>query len=149
MARIKLSRGKYTLIDDSDLEKVNQHTWHCGKNGYASCNRKEFKVLMHRFILDFPKSNIDHKNGDKLDNRRENLRLCNQSQNTANSSKRKTNTSGFKGVSLEKRNPNLKWVVNLTKDYKHIYGGAFKTKEEAHNRYIELSRKFFGEFAKA
>ena len=147
MVRIKLTKNKYALIDNEDFDLVSQCSWHCTKTGYAQSNKKHWKVLMHRLILGFPKHNIDHKNGNGLDNRRENLRLCNQSQNTANSGIRKTNKSGYKGVTCENRNPNMKWVANLTKNYKHIYIGAFRTKESAARAYNQRALKEFGEFA--
>ena len=147
MVRIKLTKNKYALIDNEDLDLVSQCNWHYTKTGYAQSNKKYWKVLMHRFILGFPKYNIDHINRNGLDNRRENLRFCNQSQNMANSGIRKTNQSGYKGVTYDKRNPNMKWVANLTKNYKHVYIGAFKTKEDAAMAYNIRAIKEFGDFA--
>lgn len=144
MAQIKLTRSKYALVDDRDLELVNQRTWHYSRLGYAMSNSKD-KLSMHRFIMGIPKGGIDHINRDGLDNRRVNLRLCNQSQNTMNSPKRTTNKSGFKGVSWDKRSK--KWVVTLTKNYKHLWGGLFDDKLKAAKRYNEFAKFHFGEFA--
>jgi hypothetical protein len=146
MIKIPLSKGGFTLIDDVDFDLVSKYRWYKNKVGYA-VNDTHTRKSLHRLLMSFPKSGVDHINKNKLDNRRSNLRVCNQSQNTANSAKRTTNTSGFKGISFEKRNPNMKWVVNLTKNYKHIYGGAFRTKHEAAKRYSELAKELFGEFA--
>lgn len=148
MALIKLTRGKHAIIDDEDLDRVRQHTWNCLKIGYAQCNRKtgEFaKTLLHRFILNYPKGNIDHVNGDKLDNRKINLRVATQSQNMANTGKRMTNKSGHKGVCWNKKYS--KWEATLTKDYKHIFLGYFNEKLEASKAYNKGAVLHYGEFA--
>jgi hypothetical protein len=77
---------------------------------------------------------IDHINGDKSDNRIDNLRLSTKSQNAVNSGMRKNNTTGFKGVSLDKRRG--KYVAEITKDNKKIHLGMFDTPKEASNAYI-------------
>lgn len=149
MDRIKLTRGKYALIDSEDYERVSQFTWNCLKIGYAQCNRRageHSRKYMHRFILDYPDGLVDHINGDKLDNRKFNLRVCNQSSNSANAKKSINNTSGFKGVSWDKKAK--KWGAYLTKNYKHIFCGYFEDKEVAAAAYNARALKEFGEFAK-
>ena len=150
MAKIITKKGDTILIDEVDFKTLGHLTWYVNNVGYAANDvgkRKGIRTLLHRAILGNPKYNIDHKNGNKLDNRRENLRPCNQSQNTANAGIRKNNKAGYKGVTYDERNPNMKWIANLTKNYKHIYIGAFRTKEEAAVAYNSRAIKEFGEFA--
>lgn len=97
MAIIQTTKGEIIIVDNNLLEKVKEFSWYVNSVGYAA-NDSIPRKTMHRMVMGYPKSGIDHKNGNKLDNRKSNLRLCNQSQNTANSPKRKTNKSGFKGV---------------------------------------------------
>lgn len=89
---------------------------------------------------------VDHEDGDGLNNRWGNLRQSTQSQNTSNSRLSKANTSGFKGVVLEKG----KWRAKVTKNYvTHHVHGYFATAEEAHAAYLRKAKELFGEFARA
>lgn len=151
MKKIKLTQGKYTLVDDADFEWLNQWKWHAIKNYnkfYALRTEKEKNIRMHRFILNPPfKKEIDHINGDGLDNRRENLRICTHSENLKNREKQSNNLSGFKGVCWNKSDK--RWVGQIfLKGKKCIYLGFFKTKEEAALAYNQAAKKYFGEFAK-
>ena len=76
-----------------------------------------------------------------------NLREATKSQNSANTKKRKTNTSGFKGICFDKRRN--RWDSYLTLDYKHMFLGSFDTPEEAHKAYSEATDKYFGEYGRA
>lgn len=136
---IKTRKGETITVDAYYFEHIN-------KVGYAVNDSKPRKA-MHRFIIEAPKGMVvDHINGNKLDNRKSNLRICTQSGNTANGPIRSSNSSGFKGVSWDKRSS--KWSVDITKDYKHIYGGKFDNLADAAKRYNELAIKFHGQFAK-
>jgi hypothetical protein len=145
MGIIQTKKGELIIVDNSLLKKLKCFTWYVNKMGYA-VNDTEPRKTMHRFIMNFPKSNVDHINGNKLDNRKKNLRLCNQSQNTANSSKRKTNKAGYKGVSWNKRYK--KWEAYLTKDYKHVFLGYHDTKEKAALAYNSGAMIHFGNFSR-
>lgn len=145
MAIVLTSKNEQILVDDALFDAVSIFTWYVNKMGYA-CNDTSPRKTMHRFLFGFPKCGVDHINGNKLDNRMENLRLCNQSQNTANSSKRSTNKSGYKGVSWNKRYS--KWESYITKDYKHIFIGYFDSLEDAALAYNRKAEEFFGSFAK-
>ena len=102
---------------------------------------------MHRFIMK-PKSNeyVDHINGDKLDNRKENLRICTKKENQRNQKVRKDNTSGYKGVALMAGKYWRAYITSGGSRQKHL--GNFKTKEEAARAYDEKAKEYFGEFAR-
>lgn len=88
------------LFDEIDLPLIQAHTWHLGKRGYPATHIDGKTKVLHRLL--FPEAagyEVDHINGDKLDNRRSNLRLCTHQQNAFNQGRRRTNTSGYIGVS--------------------------------------------------
>ena len=88
------------LFDEIDLPLIRAHTWHLGKRGYPATHIGGRTVVLHRLLFpDVQEYEIDHINGDKLDNRRRNLRLCTHQQNAFNQKRRRTNTSGYIGVS--------------------------------------------------
>jgi hypothetical protein len=150
MKKIKLTKGKTTIIDDEDLEKVMKYTWYFQGNGYAVRDQRHNgcrMMLLHRYIMDAPKGVVvDHINGNTLDNRKINLRTCTHSQNSWNAKKRKDNTSGHKGVSWAKdRN---KWVVRIKVNKVYIFGGYFDNKIKAAQKYKELLSTHRDEFAK-
>ena len=145
MAVIQASKHEFIIVDDNDFEKVKKFRWYVNRMGYAA-NDATPRKLMHRLIMNFPKGGIDHKNGNKLDNRKSNLRPCNQSENMANAPKRKTNLSGYKGVSWDKKYS--KWEAYLTKDCKHIFLGYFDDRKEAALAYNQRAIKEFGGFCK-
>ena len=96
--------GGEFLFDLADLLLIRRHTWHLGKRGYPATHTLRGTVVLHRLL--FPEADdleIDHINGDKLDNRRANLRPCTHQQNGFNQKLRGTNTSGYIGVSFSPR----------------------------------------------
>ncbi len=85
MKKIRLSNGRFALVDDKDFDRVNAFRWYFHPDGYAISRNKS----MHRFILNAPKGMVvDHKNHDTLDNRRKNIWICTHSQNSLNNVKR-------------------------------------------------------------
>lgn len=126
---IRLTQGKVTLVDDDDYEWLNQWKWQFAIN-YARrtdyTNGKK-NVFMHRIILDAPNDyRVDHINGDKLDNRRENLRLATFLENAQNSKIRKDNKSGYKGVHWHKASG--KWAAKIRVNNRSIHFLPPKTK---------------------
>ncbi len=104
---------------------------------------------MHREILGLDhgdRRQVDHINGDGLDNRKENLRICDTSKNVINRSIGKINTSGYKGVNWRKKSK--KWVARIGFNNKRIYLGDFNNKEDAARAYDTAALKYYGEFAK-
>jgi hypothetical protein len=96
---------------------------------------------------EWPQGQIDHINGDGLDNRIANLRLATNSQNMANRRHNRNSTSPYKGVSYVKKWG--RWVARIQKDKKRVEIGYFFTPEEAHAAYVAAAREAFGEFARA
>lgn len=154
--KIPLTQGKYTLIDDEDYEQLNQWKWLAHRNPkkhkediwYAERRQwlpeeKKYKIIaMHRLIMDFPKGkDIDHINGDGLDNRRCNLRVLSRRQNQQN--KRIKKTSRYPGVCWDTWTN--KWVVNLSINGKQTNLGRYDTEEKAFQVYREAVKKYHGE----
>lgn len=144
--KIKLKDGVYAIVDESDYEELSKHKWTLKGDGYAhrGTPRPERKwILMHRQIMQpLTSMQVDHINGNRLDNRRCNLRICTLAENRMNTPKQSRNTSGYKGVSLHKQSG--LWVAKI----RHDTVGYYKTKLEAAIRYNELAPSYFGEYAK-
>jgi len=153
MIRIYLGKGKFAIIDYEDAHRVLQHKWHCsghadGAYAVSDSERNGIggpSVYMHRLILDAPADKkVDHINGNRLDNRKENLRLATHAQNQRNRTKSRNNKTGYKGV-YRIRN---RWQASITVDGKRIRLGAFGTPEDAARSYDAAAREYHGEFAK-
>ena len=141
MPEIALSHGKVALVDDEDYEALSRFRWRAhaesGKWWYAVRNaphvtRSRGTIKMHRQILEAPKGvMVDHINGDTLDNRRFNLRLCTPSQNSQN--RHVTfSASGLRGVTLTTSG---RWQAQTSYLKQVIYLGVFDTPEEAGRAY--------------
>lgn len=151
MKTIKLTKGKETIVDDDIYELIKDQKWHCATNGYAIRNlpreyrQLQKKIRLHQLVMCFPNSIIDHINGNKLDNRRCNLRLCNESTNGANSIIPKNNTTGYKGVSI---NPCGTFRARVDKNGQGYYLGTFSNVIDAAKAYDKKAKELFGKFAK-
>lgn len=150
---ISLSQGLYALVDGEDYEQLSKHKWSAGKVHnvyYASRTNvigKRRKILMHREIMKEPVGfQIDHINGDGLDNRKANLRICTHSQNHQNQFSRKGCTSCFKGVS--RRSNCNKWEAGIKHKGKSIWLGNYNTEIEAAKAYDKKAKELFGNFAR-
>mgnify|MGYP000993593137 CR=1 FL=1 len=141
---IQLTQGKYTIVDSDDFDLLNRYNWHFQSRGYA-CNEK--LGLLHRFITNCPKGMVvDHINGDNLDNRKENLRICTQTQNTFNSKGVDNKTSKYKGVYWAKIK--TKWKAQIHINKKNTYLGLFDSEIDAAKKYDEIAYSLYGDFAK-
>lgn len=134
MKRIKLSKGKFALVDNDDFDFLNQWKWYVSWNGYAlrrECVNGETKYIrMHRQINSTPDGMVtDHINRNKLDNRRSNLRTASKSTNGFNTELRSTNKSGHKGVYWEKWS--ARWRAEIKVNYKKKSLGRYKSMNDA------------------
>jgi hypothetical protein len=151
MKKIPLTQGKFALVDDEDFAELSKVKWCVSHYGYATRNFPSKKggrriLYMHRVILKAKmKEQCDHINMNGLDNRRENLRICTRSENKHNSQKYSNNTSGFKGVTLDKRCG--RFVANIKVNSRRIYLGSFAEKSEAALAYNVAALKYHGDFA--
>jgi len=127
---------------------VGYTSWYIKKNGYldtVDSNNKH--MLMHRLImdvLDCPEIQVDHINNNKLDNRKENLRLCTFQQNMFNRGIKKNNSSGITGVVWDKEKN--KWCAQIRYNNKNIFLGYFDDINEAKNARQEAEIRYFGKF---
>lgn len=145
MKIIPLTQGFEAIIDDEDFALVSQYKWYCNE-GYAVTYHKGKRVRMHRLLMDAkPGQQVDHRNRNRLDNRRSNLRICTLADNNRNITLRKDNTSGYKGVSLDKTTGHWKPLVYVNGKAKTF--GQFKNKRHAALAYDLWAVDLHGEFA--
>lgn len=152
---VPLTQGKFARVDERDFVDVSQWNWTLFRTRgleYAMRGRtpeeieatgKRAPVLMHRYLMSEPPEEVDHKNRDGLDNRRENLRKASTIQNGANSRSR-GGASRFKGVYRHRDG----WRSSIRNNYKTIHLGKFDSEEDAARAYDEAARRLHGEFAR-
>lgn len=146
--RLLLTNGLATQIDAEEYESLSKRSWYIDTNNYVFRTEyvsptKRRKIYLHRIIMKTPQGSCtDHINGNTLDNRKENLRICTRQQNSANSKKRRATASTYKGVSLDKRDG--KWQAKI----KQNYIGRFSSEQDAALAYNSAAQVVFGEFAK-
>jgi hypothetical protein len=146
-AELTLSNGQVAIIDIEDVALVSQRCW-CAKQTsdriYIHAAYGGKKVWLHRLIAGAgPGDTIDHKDRDTLNCRRSNLRFATRSQNGGNCRISVRNTSGYKGVTRDRR----KWMAQIGVGRSNIRLGSFSTAEEAAAAYDAAALKYFGEFA--
>src|SRR3990167_296143 len=156
MKEIPLTNGPIAIVDDEDFEFLNQWQGHSVR-GYAP--RREYftekkyhyksrSFRMHRIILNAPDGyEVDHINGNPLDNRKSNIRICTRQQNMRNVKLSTKNTSGYKGVSWSAIGK--KWMAYISYGNKKTkYLGYYTDKKDAAYAYDSAAKVMFGEFAK-
>lgn len=137
------------LLDKDDYEKHCDRAWHLNQNGYISRNiwvdGKFVHQRLHRVIMGEPEGlEVDHINGDKMDNRKSNLRISTRSQNARNRPRYKSNKSGYKGV-YER---NGKYQSQIRNNGKLIQLGTFDNRHDAARMYNFWAKDLFGEYAR-
>jgi hypothetical protein len=147
VAYVTLTQGKVSIIDAPDVPLVAGRNWcalrYKGGKWYAYC--KSIGGRMHKIISPPPDGMLtDHKDGDGLNNRRENLRHASRSQNAANQSVTVRSRTGIKGV--QKRSERC-WRARIMVDGKELHLGQFDTADEAIVAYNIAARDLFGPFA--
>lgn len=151
--RLPLSQGLAALIDDCDWLRVSAFHW-CAERSYPpiiyavrKCPESKKLIRLHRFIMQPAKGlEVDHLNGDGLDNRRSNLRICTRGQNARNQRLCVASTTGFKGVSFDRERKKFSAKINTAGSTLHL--GRFENPKDAARAYDVKARELFGAFAR-
>lgn len=147
MKLISLTKGQKCMVDDSDYNFLSCINWYAERrrNGkFSACNGTFGR--MHRLIMSYdPNVEIDHIDGNPLNNQRRNLRLCTHKQNCQNKGKSRRGTSIYHGVYMHPINKN--WIARIKPDRKGIHLGSFKDQESVAKAYDAAAKIYFGEFA--
>ncbi|WP_076854706.1 HNH endonuclease [Burkholderia pseudomallei] len=155
MKTIPLTHGRVAFVDDEDFAILSKHKWHLSDDGYACTTVRHpvdvwrhVRTSMHRMLLGLvpgdPRQG-DHKDRNRLNNRRANLRIATVGQNNQNHGTPSTNTSGCKGVTWDKERS--KWKATVYSEGKNRTVGRFTDREDAVNAYKAAVRAHHGEFA--
>lgn len=164
--KIKLTQGFYAVIDKEDLDKVSKFNWFAVKSRraiYAATHGENRETIkMHRVIMGLTESKLicDHIDHDGLNNRKQNLRVCTNSENVKNTTSRKNTSSKYLGVCyrpVRKRKLKngdysineytKKWVSQIQCNGKKFFIGRFLEEEQAAIAYNKIAFEKFGEFA--
>lgn len=150
--QLELTKGQFALVDEEDYERLSQFSWHVvqkrpGGKFYAGrsirVDGKRKNIRLHHEVYGSTIM-LDHINGDGLDNRKSNLRPCNNTQNKQNVKKQRGSSSSiYKGVSLRKG----KWRVTIKANGKHTELGSYNCEIEAAKVYDKAALLYFKEFA--
>jgi hypothetical protein len=152
---VHLRGGLTAFVDDDDYERVAMHKWYAYAERrsrrevwYVRGDSAADRQLMHRFLLNAPKGTpVDHRDGNGLNNTRQNIRLCSATQNIANRGPMATNTSGFKGVTLHKGTG--KWQAQVQVGGRCVYLGLYVSPDLAHaESYERVAASFFPGFSR-
>ena len=157
---IRLTHGQVAIVDAEDYERLRVYSWQAvwnenNKSYYAKrrgikSDGHHRKLSMAREILGMEFDDglfADHENHNTLDNRKENLRVSTRVQNASNRNKNANNTSGYKGVHLNKDTG--KWQAYIRVNTKLLHLGSHDTAKEAHAAYCTAAERLHGEFARA
>lgn len=143
--------GRFAIVDDEDFEWLSQWGWYAWKGRNTLYAARHIRkgghrmIHMHRLINKTPDHLFtDHRNGDGLDNRRNNLRTATAAQNCANARRRPDSTSGVKGVYFDKSR--RKWAADIQCEKMRVRLGRFETKDAAIEAYQTAAKTLFGEF---
>lgn len=153
IAYVPLTQGYEAVIDATDVPLVDGYNWRAYVRKWAvyavreepTGDSKYRNVRMHRQIMGSPDGmEVDHKDHDGLNNRRENLRVCTVNQNRRNQRLSSRSSTGLKGVTWNKLKGRYQAGIKVNGKRKHL--GLFDQKEDAYAAYCEASEKYHGEF---
>ncbi len=154
---IPLTQGKVAIVDAEDYALVSQfkwlahrnaRNWYCSRSVARGARHLQQTLSIHTLLMKPPRGfQVDHKNGDGLDNRRSNLRVVTTRQNSLNRKRQKNNTSGFKGVRLCVAKKGPRWEASIALAKKRYYLGLHDTAEGAARTYDQAAKRLHGEFA--
>lgn len=154
VAYVPLSKGYEAIIDAKDAKLVSWWSWYANEKPrtvYAVAKIPKSSgssvLKMHRLLTNAPEGmDVDHINGNDLDNRRSNLRVVTRAENRANSKGRRDSASGLKGTTFIKAKN--RWRATITvRGVLHHLGSGFKTAQEAHEAYLAAAKRLNGDFA--
>ena len=166
--------GEQTVLYDAvDRDIVHNHRWHVHQGGHGHLyvrsnvdhpdggirihvvggktyhSTKQTVIGLHQMIMQTPKGMYtDHIDGNTLNNKRSNLRVCSNADNCRNRGINKNNTHGYKGVTYDGRRPHAPWSARVGFNFKRVYAGNYATKEEAARAYDKKALELHGEFAR-
>lgn len=150
MGILRTKCGTEFIVDDSLMDIISEGVWYFSRIGYVmGCCENKLQYL-HRVLFGaLPGEMVDHANRNPLDNRLCNLRLCTKSQNGANSKKRKSFYSRYRGVTKSKQKSHWKkpWIASIMSNRQRKHLGLFAFQEEAAPAYNKKAKELFGEFA--
>lgn len=148
---IGLTKNQIAVVDACDFELLNQFCWHArwhegSQTFYAArWTSENHNLYMHQVICG--RIEIDHADGDGLNNRRSNLRPCTRGQNNSNRKILSNSKSGYKGIYFMPVRTQKPWMAKISVCGKRIYLGVFASAEEAARAYDVAAKEKFGEFA--
>lgn len=146
-------RNKTLLVDADQKELLEQHGWYATNKGYFMATRHRDFVILHREIVAVTQDAlVDHRNHNKADNRRANLRPCTASQSMGNRRKfsivgAANPTSKYKGVTWQVAGGARPWAARLHCNGSRKYLGVFSSEADAARAYDAAAKEYFGEFA--
>ena len=146
VVKVRLAAGEWFIINIEDYNKIKPFRWCKDGRGYVMVRVDGAVIKLHRFLLGATNGyEVDHIDLNPLNNVRSNLRLATRQQNSFNIPARKSNSTGFLGVSYDKRTQ--QYTASLMCDGKSYWGGRHATAIEAAKARDELASRFHGEFA--
>lgn len=158
MKIIKTICGKDVLVDDEDYDYINLYDLHVNKNNYVICKpKKKYKKMglfssmaLHKVLMLPEKTgrsiNVDHKDGNELNNQKSNLRVCTHQENMFNRKLHSHSKCKYKGLAWKKSIQKYEVKIQLNK--KCMYIGVFENEIAAANAYNYYAKLYFGEFAR-
>jgi hypothetical protein len=156
---IELNHGQIAIVDAEDYDRINVHKWFAEyrescKTFYAKRSvylppidgkERSKSIYMHREIMGFPATRLDHRNHNGVYNSKKNLRPCTASQNVCNRKGAASSTSSFKGVSRDRSRKS--WIAQIKINGRNKHLGRFAEEKAAARRYDEAATEIHGEFA--